>query len=632
MAEIVANLFVNGLSLAAICILGCSAFGIGRTLIFGLRIPLRDPLATLVWCTSLGLVVASLFCTVLGLVRLLYVPVLVIFTISSALWGCGEILQCYALRRQQRLTQDAPGPIQVPVWLKRILLAVTGVVALATLLAALAPPTAGDALCYHLELPKEFLHRHALVFLPFADNSTFPLLAEMGYLWGLAFAGPVGAQLMSWGTGLLLMLAAVLIARPYLGEAWSWLIGLCVLLTPGVTTQMTAPFNDLSVALWVTLSLVAWHKAVVEQESRKWLILSGVMLGAALATKHTALLFAGSAGLVWGVKWFIDRARWRGLPQSFAIVACLALIVASPWYIRSALHRGDPLFPIATQWFDRGESAPPLVDKTFLSLSASEIFTSPWQITMWPEHFGGYSHQLGPLFLMLLPGLVFVRRLRGLNTQLAIAAIYFLGWFVLRQNVRFLYVVLPLLATAAIWGVAELERMPAIPKRVSLGILYLLLGLGCLLPVYRLRDKWRVAAGLESRRAYLCRVEPSFPAANILNHLAGRQAQLLSEDYRGFYFQGQFTRESIYRRLTHYEQTISHARDMSTELKKRGFTHLLLLESQDGVNHDRTLSRMVAAELATYDHADHSPLLSLASYSALDADGCQRHYRLIALR
>ena len=29
-----------------------------------------------------------------------------------------------------------------------------------------APPTAGDALCYHLELPKVFLQRHAITMLP----------------------------------------------------------------------------------------------------------------------------------------------------------------------------------------------------------------------------------------------------------------------------------------------------------------------------------------------------------------------------------------------------------------------------------------------------------------------------------
>ena len=40
--------------------------------------------------------------------------------------------------------------------------------------------TAGDALCYHLELPKRFLQDGGLTFRPNDDNITFPLLAEMG--------------------------------------------------------------------------------------------------------------------------------------------------------------------------------------------------------------------------------------------------------------------------------------------------------------------------------------------------------------------------------------------------------------------------------------------------------------------
>ena len=41
-----------------------------------------------------------------------------------------------------------------------------------------APPTAGDALYYHLALPKQWLAAHELTFVPDHEKSTFPLLVE----------------------------------------------------------------------------------------------------------------------------------------------------------------------------------------------------------------------------------------------------------------------------------------------------------------------------------------------------------------------------------------------------------------------------------------------------------------------
>ena len=41
----------------------------------------------------------------------------------------------------------------------------------------------GRCAVYHLELPKVFLSHGAIEFLPLHENSTFPLLTEIWYLW-----------------------------------------------------------------------------------------------------------------------------------------------------------------------------------------------------------------------------------------------------------------------------------------------------------------------------------------------------------------------------------------------------------------------------------------------------------------
>ena len=47
---------------------------------------------------------------------------------------------------------------------------------------------------------------------------------------------------------------------------WAWAAGALVVLVPGVNNQMTAPLNDVALALWTTLAMAAWWRAVIGGE------------------------------------------------------------------------------------------------------------------------------------------------------------------------------------------------------------------------------------------------------------------------------------------------------------------------------------------------------------------------------
>src|SRR5262245_1328529 len=72
------------------------------------------------------------------------------------------------------------------------------VVCIGTLAGALAPPTAGDALCYHLEIPKRFVEHGSIEYLPLTDNSLFPFQMEMLYTLALLLGMPLLAPLLHW--------------------------------------------------------------------------------------------------------------------------------------------------------------------------------------------------------------------------------------------------------------------------------------------------------------------------------------------------------------------------------------------------------------------------------------------------
>ena len=187
---------------------------------------------------------------------------------------------------------------------------------------------------------------------------------------------------------------------------------------------MTAPLNDVALAAWTTLTVCAGLKAASAASDRRrpWLLLAGAMLGAALSIKYLALVFVAAAcvPLAWQL-WQHPRSR-RALVGGMAVTLLVATSVAGIWYARAAYYRGNPVYPFFGQVFGTQEPQAVPADKTPLTWRPQHIVLAPWLITTQPENFGGRGHQLGPLFLILLPGLLVARRRPGLGMLLAGAA------------------------------------------------------------------------------------------------------------------------------------------------------------------------------------------------------------------
>lgn len=621
-----------------------AAYGLGRPVVRALGVGREDRLSDVVWGVCVGLVVAGTLLAVLGLLGGLYAPLIAVLTAVACFWGVGELLfggarpgeetkPCGEIPREP-MELVPVGFASPAAWLRKGMGWLAVLSSLGALIAALAPPTAGDALCYHLELPKTFLIDHAIRFQPDHDNATFPLLVEMWYLWGLAIDGPVAAQLIGWTVGVLLGPATVLLATPIMGRPWAWIAGAVVLLVPGLTNQMTAPLNDLPLALLATLALAAWWRAAVNDEGRRWFVLAGLAAGGALGVKYLALFFAVAVGVVFAWRFVRQADQRRLLVEGVAIVTIVGVSVGGLWYLRAAWYRGNPVFPFFTEVFvERHPDAPPITvpeNKSPLGRHPLGVATAAWHVTMHPDHLGGRGHQLGVLFLAVLPGLIITRRLRGLGLLLAIAGAYWVLWYSLRQNVRFLLPIVPVLAIAAVWVWIEMRRLPRLPRRLAGLIIAVILIVNAGVSLARCRDQLAVACGLESREEYLSRHEPTWPAAEIANRILEPTAHLLSQDYRAYYFQCRVTRENAYRRRTRYDLEVDKPADLCRTLRRAGFTHLLLAENagSQGIQFDDTLSRLVDAQWA--NDPTHS-LLKLADYQFRDSDGALRRYRLVML-
>ena len=157
-----------------------------------------------------------------------------------------------------------------------------------------APVTDGDALCYHLQVPKVFLMHGAVGFDPDLHETVYPLVTELLYAVALEFRGPVACRWIQWVLGLVFAANVTALARPSLGRR-AWWAGAIVLLVPAVSNGMSAPLNDVALAAFGTAAIFAWTR-LLDRPSPAAAAVAGVLAGLAIGVKYPALVLVGLLG------------------------------------------------------------------------------------------------------------------------------------------------------------------------------------------------------------------------------------------------------------------------------------------------------------------------------------------------
>jgi len=493
---------------------------------------------------------------------------------------------------------------------------------LLTLIGALAPAADSDydGLVYHLTIPKVYLREGAIHRIPWLSHSNFPFTLEMLYLLGLLLRDETLAKLFHFGCGWLTVCAVFAFGRRWWSARAGWLGAAIFAAIPLVGWQMMSSYNELAFALCAFLVMCAvarWLEGRATGKAMGWLWLAAIMCGLALGVKILAavvLLFAVAA-----LGWAMCRSaeRRRRACQILAFVA-IAAAVASPWYIKSYLWTGNPVYPFLYGVFDgRYWSA----ERARLYTEAQQAFglgrgplaflALPWNLTMRPRWFFDQPQALrffnvfvmvfGPLLLALLPTLLLTGPIGGPGRlALWFALLYTAIWFGLTQNGRYLIPMLPGLAVCAGLAASRLLERRATASAVAAA---LVLGLvSGLYPSFALAaPAARVALGLERRSAYLARTSRLYPMFQAINRAAPPDARIfvLGEEPRCFYLDRDFL-------LGNHAELFS-AQDLAgpeaflRALRHMGVTHLLLHSST--VRDMRARSGAVETLLADLDAA-----------------------------
>ncbi len=516
------NVAWAALPVAALLLL--AAFGVGRLLLNRASIAWKTEWQADLIATLLGSAALSLVLLALGAARLLgRLPTLLACGIFLVL-GAREIVGL--ARRAANALRGERQPFGL---LPAVSAALLAIFAILGALVACAPETSTDALNGHLLAAARYGEAGRYVHLGYESHHG-PELAHHLYipLWHLV--GDVGPKALVFLQGIQIVVLGAAIAFDIGGRRASWLAALILGSTPVLLTQSTVTYTDIQLALFAGAAL--WV-SVRFGDSPQGGLIAGALAGAAAATKYLGALVVFEVLVL--VLWANANAgfkSWVGRPalSSLGRAVLGAALVATPFYVKTWLMLGNPVYPLMASTFGSYEYT---VDELNLMLGHSrgqgagrslvDDLLLPWRMTVHGEAFLGCLGGLYLSLLVLVPSLWKNRLVRGL----CLALLGFTALFTFGQHtLRWYMTALPLLGAliaCAVEALADYERAGRAARGAFTG---LAVGTAVLhLPFfhnawlkqwfpYELREiPARVVIGGESRSAYLARMLPAYPIA-----------------------------------------------------------------------------------------------------------------------
>lgn len=572
-----------GFDILVICLLITSAYITGN--FAGQKLGAADDgLEGVLVSVGLGLGLYALVLFALGMVGLLYQPLVTVMVGVPLLISVGKIMPLLQSKPWER--EWKPINLSAIEWVAVFCLFSAGSLAF---IAVLVPETFYDSLYYHDAFPLLYLIRHRIEVYPHAVHSAMPSNIDLLYVLPLAFSGDQAIKLMHFMFGVGACLWIYYLGTRYMNRK-SGLFGALLWATiPGVGRMAGLGAVDMGVVffeLGATAFLLRW---VFDKEKSGTLVVSAFLLGIAVGSKYTALM----VGLV--LTMGVLAGAWRrksdlGANQALKAIVlfgAISLATAAPWYVFSWASTGEPLYPALSSPGSNGAHAMKNLRKDSQDkgkYSAIGIFTSlPKDILRQKGEFGAGS-ALGYGVIAFIPALLWGFWRKGPVAWLSGAAcLLYLIW---SQNVLIVRYLYPGLAIAALLagGMLAGEKNRKLPWEILVGIFIVLVTLSDLKALAAFHESFHKGAMRYlslpiSREQYLAQAAPHFGAANFVQkNLPGDSKLLFVGETKAFYYSRDYMPISGYdvHPLESWVKAAKTGLELKTLLKEKGFTHIVL--------------------------------------------------------
>lgn len=464
----------------------------------------------------------------------------------------------------------------------------TALLLLLALAQTLAPPGVNDwdALSYHLAVPKLYAEAGQMHYVPFIKHASQPFALELVFTLPAVLGPLAAAQMLHW---VFLLLAALLVysLAQRAGKGGGMLAALLLVSAPVILWEATIAYIDLAL-VWATLaSLFVLLAAIKQPRPRLW-ILAGLLVGAAIGFKLSSLMWLVIVCALLVLAGLKQRERIGVLAGRLAMVGLPALLIALPWFLRSWLWTGNPIYPFlysifgGANWSAEAAAHYRAEQLAFgLGHSPLQFIRLPFDLTFNSAHFfdsGSLLGEIGPLFLALAPLALLVKPLPSSLKWANLAALLLaLGWFVSMQQIRYLLPSVAIWAATGGWAFVELWKRAPKVRWVLAGALAV--GLLANLPGLVLPSlvKLPVAFGFAEPEPWLTAGLQPYETLAWANRNLPQDAKVIcyGEPRLLYLDRGYLWGEQEYQLLVDYSK-LADAKALVEELHRQGYEYMLV--------------------------------------------------------
>ncbi len=454
---------------------------------------------------------------------------------------------------------------------------------------ALTPAVGKDSLSYHLAVPKLYLLHDGFYFIPGNFFSNYPLFGEMLFSVGLVVQGDILAKCIQFSVLLLVLTAMWQYMKQHLPEVSTKALPLLVFLSiPSVFAASHMAYTDLILTLYAFLAVFAYTSWLDRLDTR-WLVLTAIFTGIAVATKYAGLIlpFIGCLGIIFAS--YRHQTANSKIFYFLGVYLGITVVVGCPFYIKNLILTGNPFYPLFYEVFGgKGWDAElTRIHDIFLKhLGMGRDFWDyirlPWNLSFHAKmnslRFDGV---LGPIFILALPFLFAVKKMPNtVKIGLIYSGFMFLFWAASAQQMRYLIPIFPFLSLMTAYLLSYFNRTKAV---YSILICMIAISIGIngyhIVSDYSRIKPLPYIMGKEDRDEFLERNVPSYAMFRDMNaHLPEKVnvffIYMKNFGYlinRPYYSDSMFESHTIQKIL----RQASTPENVYDALKQKGVTHIL---------------------------------------------------------
>lgn len=463
--------------------------------------------------------------------------------------------------------------------------------------AANVPECFWDSLLFHLAVPSQYIVHGGIKPIPGNLFSNLPQGIEMLYTGALMLGDERLCRMLHVSFGILAALSVFAFGRRWFGRRIGfWAAGIFMTI-PFVILMSVVSGVDLGAAFFMA---VAFSEIIIITENETLITaawLPGILTGASLSSKYTTVLLLAPTILSWLFMRVYQKEKVKTLVFKSLIFAAGIAICLLPWLIKNIIYIQNPVYPFLYQVFHNPNIDIEKMQAQMREFTESgfnswlEYLRAPWDLTFNRPTGNAY---MGPLFLFLLPGLIWLgfeaRKAKPQQKLLiVITIIAVFAWSMQTRVIRYLLPGLLTLAVLCSWGLEKIEENTTYLGKITrwFTLVFIIWGaVNIITYIFPNQDPVKASLGFLQKAKYLKRnmMTEYYSMAEVINRLPGKVKIYAFGESRSYYINKPITSINIHDTniLLKWLEDSPSAEMVWEKLKQGGYTHIYV-HSQEAV-------------------------------------------------